>query len=190
MATLNPQSAKTHVNVMEALVYKEIEKQLKFYPKNLKSYFNEVEVATHALNRLPPLYASSLSGQKQQERLGQQKHKEEIVSAVRRAIAAVERDPLRNSTPIVSEMEMQYEEALQTLKAIQEILDTNGLLDYVGQELNWENCTRVLQKAFQKVMSSSSSRSASSRISSSRPSPTPPPLPANPRAKVNDATLW
>jgi hypothetical protein len=95
------QSTKTHQNVMESLVYGEIEKQLKFYPKNLKPYLNKVEVATYALNRLPPLYASSTVGREQQIRLGKQKYKEQLTTAVRRAIAAVERDPLRNSEPVV-----------------------------------------------------------------------------------------
>ena len=67
-----------HVNVMEALVYQEIQKQLKFYPKNLKSYINLTEVATFALNRLPPLYASSVKGQEEQENIASLKYRKEI----------------------------------------------------------------------------------------------------------------
>ena len=54
--------AKVHVNIMELLVQNEIDKQLRLYPKKIRDYINKVEVATYALNRLPPLYASSLIG--------------------------------------------------------------------------------------------------------------------------------
>jgi hypothetical protein len=183
MTPTNSQTAKTYINVMEVLVQQEIEKQLKFYPKNLKSYLNVVEVATYALNRLPPLYASSTTGQRQQESQGATKYKEEITSAVRRAIAAVERDPLRSCTPIVSEMELQYEEATQVLQGIESLLSERGLLDYAGQSLNWENCLRVLKKAFDRAMGKATTRQSSARN-------VPPPPAPNPRRPNPNATLW
>ncbi|BFM40283.1 late competence development ComFB family protein [Synechocystis sp. LKSZ1] len=183
--TTNSQTAKTYINVMEALVQQEIEKQLKFYPQNLRSYLNTVEVATYALNRLPPLYASSTTGQRQQEYQGGKKYKEEITSAVRRAIAAVERDPLRSCTPIVSEMELQYEEAAQVLHGIQALLSERGLLDYPGQTLNWENCLRVLKKAFDRA----TGKATTPPPSFTRNVPPPPPAP-NPRRTNSNATLW
>ncbi|MGB5596982.1 MAG: late competence development ComFB family protein, partial [Crocosphaera sp.] len=74
--------AKIHVNVMEILVKEEIEKQLKFYPKNIRNYINKVEVATYALNRLPPLYASSTIGKEKQKRIAKEKHQTHINLAV------------------------------------------------------------------------------------------------------------
>ncbi|MFM1843024.1 MAG: hypothetical protein RLZZ490_1766, partial [Cyanobacteriota bacterium] len=143
--------ASVHVNVMETLVYEEIDKQLRFYPKNLRTYLNLTEVATYALNRLPPLYASSQKGVEEQRRVAGRQYKAEITSAVRRAIAAVERDPLRNSTPIVSEMEVKYREAENTLQEIQQILQSYRLLDYTNQILTWENCPQLLRKALARL---------------------------------------
>ncbi|MEB3174974.1 MAG: late competence development ComFB family protein [Cyanobacteriota bacterium] len=176
--------ARTHINVMESLVYAEIERQLKFYPKNLRSYLNTVEVATYALNRLPPLYASSKMGQEQQRRLGERQYREQILSVVRRAIAAVERDPLRSSTPIVSDLEMQYEEAKQTLYGVQELLQDYNLLEYPNQVITWSNCLGVLKKAFQRLTKTQS------RLTTPPP---PPPLPAPSRSqRIIDqkGTLW
>ena len=122
--------ASVHINVMETLVYEEIDKQLRFYPRNLRTYLNLTEVATYALNRLSPLYASSQKGIEEQRRVAGRQYKAEITSAVRRAIAAVERDPLRSSTPIVSEMEVKYQEAANTLNEIQQIAE--GLSQFPG----------------------------------------------------------
>ena len=170
-----------HVNVMEALVYQEIQKQLKFYPKNLKSYINLTEVATFALNRLPPLYASSVKGQEEQENIASLKYRKEINSAVRRAIAAVERDPLRNSTPIISEIEVKYQEAEKTLGAIQSLLADYNLMDYAGQQITWENCPHLLRKALHKL--------------TTQTSPPPPPIPKSritPKEASSDpkSTMW
>ena len=91
---ITDKQAKCNKNVMEDLVHEEIVRQLRHYPKNLAGYINKVEVATYALNRLPALYASSHNGQSQQLQIARKKYKDQVVSAVRRAIAAVERDPL------------------------------------------------------------------------------------------------
>ncbi|NEO33373.1 MAG: late competence development ComFB family protein [Symploca sp. SIO3C6] len=47
---------------MELLVIEEVKHQLDNYPQQLANYINPVEVATYALNRLSPLYASSEEG--------------------------------------------------------------------------------------------------------------------------------
>ncbi len=144
-------TAQSYENIMEPLVHAEIEKQLRFYPKNLKAYINKVEVATYALNRLPALYASSRQGKEQQHRIAQRKYKEEITSAVRRAIAAIEKDPLRNSEPIVSDLEVQTEEAKQALQKVQSLLRDRQLLDYDTQSVTWENLPNLLQRALNKL---------------------------------------
>lgn len=185
------QQAKFHKNVMENLVYEEIDRQLKHYPKTLAGYINPVEVATYALNRLPALYASSLNGQSQQTQIARRKYKEQIVSAVRRAIAAIERDPLRVSTPIASELEIQYDLSKKMLDDLQKLLKERNLLDYPNQEITWENAAGVMQKAFNKVEWTSSHQS-------SLPVPPLPPLPqrtqeeaARRREEIrNMGTLW
>lgn len=148
-----PMNAGVHINVMETLVHEEIEKQLRFYPKNLRNYLNLTEVATYALNRLPPLYASSVKGMEEQRRVAGRQYRSELTSAVRRAIAAVERDPLRSSEPIVSEIELNYRGAETTLGQIQELLKRYNLLEPINKEVTWDNCMPLLRQAFVKLTS-------------------------------------
>lgn len=181
-------------------MYEEIDKQLRFYPKNLRTYLNLTEVATYALNRLSPLYASSQKGVEEQRRVAARQYKSEITSAVRRAIAAVERDPLRSSTPIVSEMEVKYQEAENTLNEIQQILQSYQLLDYDNQVLTWENCPRLLRKALTQLVRGQRSQAP---VSPPRPPhsafdvhqyPPPPPPIRTPNINVDEidptTTLW
>ncbi|MGF1478580.1 MAG: late competence development ComFB family protein [Cyanophyceae cyanobacterium] len=95
--------AQVYSNVMELLVDEEIAKQRPNYSRSLAQYFNPVEVATYALNRLPPLYASSKEGLERQKRRGRQKFGGDIRNAVRQGFAAIQRDPLRRSTPLTPE---------------------------------------------------------------------------------------
>jgi hypothetical protein len=148
---ITDKQAKCHKNVMEDLVHEEIVRQLRHYPKNLAGYINKVEVATYALNRLPALYASSQNGQSQQSQIARKKYKDQVVSAVRRAIAAVERDPLRVSAPIVSELENHYDLSKTLLAELQTLLQQRNLLDYPNQEVTLENAVIILQKAFKKM---------------------------------------
>ncbi len=150
MTVSTTQTSQVYVNVMELLVQEEIDKQLKFYPSSLKTYLNRVEVATYALNRLPPLYASSQIGKEQQIRLGKQKYKEQITAAIRRSLAAIERDPLRQSTPIISQSDIQYQEAKLALKRLQNFLHEHQFLAN-HQELSWNNLTGNIQRALNKM---------------------------------------
>ena len=162
--------AKCHKNVMEDLVYEEIVRQLRHYPKNLAGYINNVEVATYALNRLPALYASSQNGQSQQIQKARKKYKDQVISAVRRAIAAVERDPLRVAAPIVSDLENHYDLSKTLLTELQTLLQQRNLLDYPNQEITLENAVGILKKAFKKMEWSTTNQFP-------LPVPPPPPLP-------------
>ncbi|ACB53809.1 hypothetical protein cce_4461 [Crocosphaera subtropica ATCC 51142] len=135
--------AKIHVNIMELLVQEEIEKQLKLYPKNLKNYINKVEVATYALNRLPPLYASSAMGKEYQKRTGKKQYQSQINLAVRRALAAIERDPIKQSVPIVLDSSTEYELAKVALNKLEEFLQIQGIIANY-QKLSWNNLNRIL----------------------------------------------
>ena len=92
-----PQNNK---NVMEILVTEEIKKQIQQYPSQIKEYINEVEVASYALNRLPPLYASSEEGFYRQKQRGQREFRHQISNVVRQALKVVQAEPLRFSTPL------------------------------------------------------------------------------------------
>ncbi len=142
--------ATTYINVMEDLVNTEIEKQLECYPINLKNYINKIEVATYALNRLPGLYASSILGKEQQKRIAQKKYQSQIQLAVRQAIAAIQRDPLRKSTPIFCEKIAQNEQAKMTLKKSEKILKKSGIISPY-QTLSWDNLYRVIQGMIAKI---------------------------------------
>jgi len=119
--------AQTYKNVMEAFVQEEIEYQLhnnKALGKTAE-FINVLEVATFALNRLPCYYASSLEGMERQRRNIKEKRelKQKISFVVSQAFAAVERDPLRRSTPIVDEEKSDiFDQARQAISQAQDSL--------------------------------------------------------------------
>ncbi|HIK36996.1 MAG: late competence development ComFB family protein [Geminocystis sp.] len=124
---------QTYKNVMEEFVEEEIKYQIAV-DKNLAkkaSYLNLVEVATFALNRLPCYYASSVEGVERQRRQIKEKRdlKQKISFVVTQAFAAVERDPLRRSTPIIEERQDLIQEAKEVISR----LDTQSC----RQELSW-----------------------------------------------------
>lgn len=96
-------STKKYINIMEAMVTEEVNRQITQLPQKLAKYIKRVDVETYALNRLPPLYASSQEGWKFQTKRAQAEYKKQIAIAVRHAFAAVQRDILKHSTPLVKE---------------------------------------------------------------------------------------
>ncbi|MCU0533824.1 MAG: late competence development ComFB family protein [Hydrococcus sp. Prado102] len=144
-----PEIPQTYENVMEILVREELEKQIKQYPETLVQYINKVEVCTFALNRLPALYASCEKGKNMQKLIGQKEYREEIRKTVRQALAAIQRDPLRISTPLVSDLNEEYYAAVTALKNLQSLLEEENLLDY--QELTWENLVSIMRRALAKA---------------------------------------
>lgn len=131
------QERKTYQNMMEIFVDEEIQYQLahnKTVNSQLLSEVNLLEVATFALNRLPNLYASSTEGLEKQRRKLKQNHnlKVKVATAVSQGFAAVERDPLRRSTPIQPEPESSediVQKAKETLTKLGNTLPE--------KELNW-----------------------------------------------------
>jgi hypothetical protein len=85
---------------MERWVTEEVESQLKQLPERVLRYVSRIEVETYALNRLPPLYASSEKGWQHQCDRAQQELKTQITHVVRQAFAAVQVDPIRLSQPL------------------------------------------------------------------------------------------
>jgi hypothetical protein len=145
----------TYQNVMESLVEDEIERQLKNLPTTLKPYINKLEIATYALNRLPPLYASSEKGKSEQKLQGQSKYKEQIKIAVRQGLSAVERDPLKTSRPLISELELKYQMAQEVLNDIEKMLKERELFGSY-EKLSWENLVVTLQRVLNKLTSPTS----------------------------------
>lgn len=124
------------INVMELLVAEEIERQLGQLAARKASFFKPEEVMTYALNRLAPLYASSARGLEMQENRARQEFAEPVRVAVRQGIAAVERDPLRHSTPIEIP---EDENAQRALRVLQSILQ--------NPSLDWDNLPTAVETA-------------------------------------------
>jgi hypothetical protein len=95
--------AQTSKNVMEWLVAEEIERRIKPLSPKIANGINWVEVATYALNHLPPLYACTEEGWKYQQQRGREELSEQISTAVSQAVTVVQQDPIRRSTPLVEE---------------------------------------------------------------------------------------
>ncbi|MBW4493004.1 MAG: late competence development ComFB family protein [Oscillatoria princeps RMCB-10] len=94
-----PAPVTVYRNALEPAVVREVHRQLQTLPPRLVSYINPAQVIAYALNRLPPLYATSEKGWELQEQRIHTELQAEIVMEVRRGIAAVERDPFRAATP-------------------------------------------------------------------------------------------
>lgn len=124
-------------NIMEVLVEEEIERQINRYPANTRQYLNRIEVATYALNRLPPLYASCHEGFNKQKLKGRTEYSIKITKVVRQAFAAIQQDLLRSSTPSVTEANYETQEAQ---KALQELVD---FLPH--QEFSWSKLVELIK---------------------------------------------
>ena len=132
MTTMNTESGSVNTmvigsnrryhNVMEDLVAEEVKRQLASLSPRLSQYIKRVEVETYALNRLPPLYASSKEGWIQQLKRGREEFYAPIKTAVRQAIAAVQRDLLRHSTPLSPEEAEQVNKEIQKQETPEQIV--------------------------------------------------------------------
>ena len=128
-------------NVMEVLVAEEIERQMNRLPDNLKKFIKPIEVETYALNRLPPLYASSQQGFNKQKLKGRAEHSVKITKEVRIGLAAVQRDILRSSTPLLSEKEANRDRSIEEAEAV-----LQELADYLPEkDLTWQNVLKLVK---------------------------------------------
>lgn len=136
-----PENDYINRNVMEVLVSEEIERQINRLPSNIKKFINPIEVATYALNRLPALYASSQQGFNKQKIKGRSEYTVKITQEVRKGFAAVQKDLLRSSTPLIAEGEKDLDRDIQEAKAaLQE------LADYLPEkDLTWKNIVRLVK---------------------------------------------
>ncbi|XGV98234.1 MAG: late competence development ComFB family protein [Leptolyngbya sp. BL-A-14] len=136
MSTTQHNPAQTYRNVMESLVVEEVEAQFQKLPAKVSRYVNKAEVIAYALNRLPALYATSEKGWEQQGARARRELNNQIVAAVRQAIAAVQRDPLRAVVPLKIGAEQESQLVLNELK---ELLGRD--------ELSWRNLVEAVENA-------------------------------------------
>lgn len=104
--------AHVYKNIMELMVAEEIKRQVSHHPAYRSLSLNLTEVSAFALNRLPPLYASSQEGLYRQKQRGIKEFKQQVEMAVRRALQIVSQKPLRLTTPLLPEEELEAEAQL------------------------------------------------------------------------------
>ncbi len=127
---------KKYKNVMETLVWEELEKQLSGISPKVSQYIKPHEVAAFALNRLPALYATNQRGWAQQWKVGQSEYSNKITICVKQAIIAVQKDFLRDDFPLDFDDELAAFSALDDLKALLQ-----------RQHLTWENVVDVVEES-------------------------------------------
>ncbi|MGC8711636.1 MAG: late competence development ComFB family protein, partial [Leptodesmis sp.] len=111
--------------------------QQKQLPPKIAHYVNKSGAIAYALNRLPPLYATSQKGLQQQRLRATREMQPKIALAVRQALAAIQRDPLRSSPALRLEVDRGPQDALRGLKKLlgSEDLSWANLVDEVEHTL-------------------------------------------------------
>ncbi|MDJ0600296.1 MAG: hypothetical protein QNJ37_15825, partial [Crocosphaera sp.] len=71
---------------------------------------------------------------------------------VRRALAAIERDPIKKSVPLVSESHAQYELAKISLNKLENLLKKQGIIAN-NQKLSWNNLNKIIYPLITKAQS-------------------------------------
>jgi len=105
-------------NAIEALVIKEIDFQISHLPQYRRDQINVSEIAAYALNRLPPMYATSKSGWMRQRQKAAIEMRSQIKSAVRRGLNSIKPDALRDSRPLPSQEDTNHARSLAELQHI------------------------------------------------------------------------
>lgn len=100
VSSMSRNQTLSYVNVLEAIVIEEVERQIEKFPPHLAKYINPAQVIAYALNRLPSLYATSEEGWRKQQLKAKTELKDRIIMAVRQGLAAVQKDPLKVTTPL------------------------------------------------------------------------------------------
>ncbi len=88
-------------NAMETLVAEEIENLLKSLPLEQAEKINKFEAIAYALNRVPPLYATTLEGWYWQQERARESLADLITKAAIWGVRAATRQPNQFTTPIV-----------------------------------------------------------------------------------------
>jgi len=136
-----PENDYINRNVMEILVSEEIERQIVRLPNNIRKFINTVEVATYALNRLPPLYASSQQGFNKQKLKGRSEYNVKITQEVRKGFAAIQQDLLRSSTPLLAEKDGEIDQSIADAQAA-----LKELADYLPEkDRTWKNIVKLVK---------------------------------------------
>ncbi len=127
-------------NAVEELVIGEIDAQIAHLPAYQRDQLNLSEIAAYALNRLPPMYATSKSGWLKQRQKAASEMKSQIESTVRRALVTVKPDALRNAVPLPSQ---EVESHARSLAALQQLLGVDNC--------SWKDIPTALENALMTI---------------------------------------
>ncbi|MEA5477544.1 late competence development ComFB family protein [Pseudanabaena galeata UHCC 0370] len=127
-------------NAIEELVIAEIDLQISHLPQYRRDQINLSEVAAYALNRLPPMYATSKLGWLRQRKKAATEMRSQIESAVRRALVSVKPDALRDVRPLPSQEVASH---ARSLAALQQILG--------AENASWKDIPTALENALMTV---------------------------------------
>ncbi|CAN1212943.1 late competence development ComFB family protein [Tumidithrix helvetica PCC 7403] len=127
-------------NAIEELVIEETKAQIARLSPERVQKIDPSEVVAHALNRLPPMYATTKVGWLQQRKRALNELKQQIESAVRRALVTVKPDALRDSTPLPAK---ELENQARSLSQVQDILGISTL--------TWKDVPEALENALMTV---------------------------------------
>ncbi len=140
-------------NVLIEFVDREANAQIQSLGSRIRHQYNMVEVIAYALNRLPPMFASTEVGlqSKRQECIAMQA---DISKATRQALLGVRRDPLREAEPME---DVELANAPYALLNAQEILGWKNLM--------WCDLPKALGDELEKAIAKYNSGNLSSRVS-------------------------
>lgn len=99
-----PNIATTYLNAMEPLAIAEIQRQMKFMPREVVETINITEAIAYTLNRLPPLYSTTQEGYYWQQQRAKETLMDLITKAASWGIRAAKIPAKKFSTPLTSEL--------------------------------------------------------------------------------------
>ena len=136
MTTPSPEYLISLRNVLEDLVVDEAKEQIQRLGSKVRVQLALGEVAAYALNRLPPLYASTDRGWLQQRKRANNELRSQITNAVHHGMMAVRRDPLRQPKPIPP---VELESTALSLSKLAKLLNK--------PELTWKEVPAAVEEA-------------------------------------------
>jgi Late competence development protein ComFB len=136
----------TVVNVLEAIVLQESKEQLARLQSVLSRKVTIEESAAYALNRLPPMYATSQQGVHWQSQKAHKEMSNQIESVVIQSIMALSKTPRRLDTPLpMVQFDLEQEEAMQILRQ-----------RWHRNDITWHNVAPMMEEAITQERQGSS----------------------------------
>lgn len=123
-------------NALEELVIEEAEAQYKRLGADIKKRVDLSEVIAYALNRLPPMYATTQRGWTQQRKKAEQELGQAITKTVRKGFLNTQSDNLRQNDPIPAHELISQARSLAKLRKI-----------FNKEYLKWKDVPEVVRTA-------------------------------------------